>query len=89
VIFPTFANETLGREDPKVYEADGRYVLFYNAIWRTETGAIACDIMCGVSDDLETWEKRGLVVPHRRVAAVGEGRCGAPGRRRPRRPHRW
>lgn len=64
VVFPTFANETLGCEDPKVYEADGRYVLFYNAIWRTETGAVACDIMSAVSDDLTEWRTLGLVVPY-------------------------
>jgi len=64
LIFPTFANETLGCEDPKVYALDDGYVLFYNAIWRREDGSIAVDIMSAVSDDLEHWEKRGLVVPH-------------------------
>jgi hypothetical protein len=64
VIYPTLANETLGCEDPKVYAVDGRYVLFYNAIWRTDAGDVACDIMVAVSDDLERWEKRGLAVPY-------------------------
>jgi len=63
VVYPTFANEVLGCEDPKVYEADGRYVLFYNAIRRTTAGDVACDIMSAVSDDLSTWTKRGLAVP--------------------------
>ena len=63
VVYPTLDNETLGCEDPKVYEADGRYVLFYNAIRRTDEGETAVDIMGMVSDDLVSWEKIGLVVP--------------------------
>ena len=64
VIYPTLENEALGCEDPKIYAADGRYVLFYNAIWRTPSGDTACDIMVAVSDDLENWEKLGLAVPY-------------------------
>ena len=64
VISPTLENEVLGCEDPKVYGVDGRYVLFYNAIRRTETGEVACDIMVATSDDLEHWEKQGLAVPY-------------------------
>ncbi|HEV7812036.1 MAG TPA: hypothetical protein VGO99_03660 [Leifsonia sp.] len=64
VVYPTLENEVLGCEDPKIYLADGQYVLFYNAIWRTPTGATACDIMVAVSDDLEHWDKRGLAVPY-------------------------
>ena len=64
VVYPTLANEVLGCEDPKVYEVDGRYVMFYNAIWRKEDGDTAVDIMAAVSDDLEHWEKRGLAVPY-------------------------
>jgi len=64
VIYPTLANEALGCEDPKLYEAHGRFVLFYNAIWRRENGEVAVDIMSAVSDDLEHWEKHGLVVPY-------------------------
>ena len=64
VVYPTLANETLGCEDPKVYALDDGYVLFYNAIWRREDGSVAVDIMSAVSDDLEHWEKRGLVVPY-------------------------
>lgn len=63
VVYPTLENETLGCEDPKVYEADGRYVLFYNAIRHADGGDVAVDIMGAVSADLETWEKIGLMVP--------------------------
>ena len=78
VIYPTFENETLGCEDPKVYAVDGRYVMFYNGI-RSIAGSpdrekypspeyplgdVGCDIMVAVSDDLVTWEKRGLAVPY-------------------------
>ncbi len=78
VIYPTLENETLGCEDPKIYAIDGRYVMFYNAI-RSIAGSahpatmpspdfpfgdIGCDIMIAVSDDLVTWEKRGLAVPY-------------------------
>ncbi|WP_158863495.1 hypothetical protein [Leifsonia sp. AG29] len=64
VVFPTVENEALGCEDPKVYAIDDRYVLFYNGIWRRDDGSVAVDILCAVSDDLENWEKRGLVVPY-------------------------
>ncbi|WP_431280274.1 hypothetical protein [Leifsonia poae] len=64
VIYPTLENEVLGCEDPKIYAVDGRYVLFYNAIWRTPSGDVGCDIMSAVSDDLENWEKLGLAVPY-------------------------
>jgi hypothetical protein len=64
IVYPTLATEALGCEDPKLYEADGRFVLFYNAIWRRDDGEVAVDIMSAVSDDLEHWEKLGLVVPY-------------------------
>ncbi|GAA2061408.1 hypothetical protein [Leifsonia soli] len=64
IVYPTLANETLGVEDPKVYALDTGYVLFYNAIWRRDDGSVAVDIMSAVSDDLEHWTKRGLVVPY-------------------------
>ncbi|MFE4470174.1 hypothetical protein ACFRFH_15280 [Leifsonia sp. NPDC056824] len=63
IVYPTLPNEPLGCEDPKVYEVDGRYVLFYNANRRTEAGENAVDIMGMISDDLVSWEKIGLVVP--------------------------
>ncbi|MGO4594253.1 hypothetical protein AB4Z18_10575 [Leifsonia sp. 2TAF2] len=64
VIYPTFVNETLGCEDPKVYALDDGYVMFYNGIWRRDDGSVAVDILSAVSDDLERWDKRGLVVPY-------------------------
>ncbi|MFP3393483.1 hypothetical protein SB782_32385, partial [Brevibacillus sp. SIMBA_076] len=64
VLFAPLIMEALGCEDPKVYRLDDGYVLFYNAIWRREDGSVAVDIMSAVSDDLDHWEKRGLVVPY-------------------------
>jgi beta-1,2-mannosidase len=78
VIYPTQDNEILGCEDPKVYQADGRYYMFYNGIWtidRSEEqadqdpdvyplGDVGCDINVAVSDDLIHWEKLGLAVPY-------------------------
>jgi hypothetical protein len=64
LIYPTLQNEALGCEDPKVYALDSGFVLFYNAIWRRDDGTTAVDIMSAVSDDLEHWQKRGLVVPY-------------------------
>lgn len=98
VVFPTEDDELWGCEDPKVYEADGRYMLFYNAIWPLAgtkepelfpspgwpLGEVGCDIRMAVSDDLETWEKVGVVVPHEVsrlwakgavIATDGEGRA--------------
>ena len=77
-VYPTLDNELLGVEDPKVYEAEGRYFLFYNGIWPLSgtdelgrypspdwpLGDVGCDINLAVSDDLVHWEKRGRVVPH-------------------------
>jgi hypothetical protein len=78
LVYPTTPAEVLGCEDPKVYAADGRYFLFYNGIWATEgteeairfapdgadPGPVGCDILLAVSDDLQTWSKVGIVVPH-------------------------
>ena len=77
-IYPTMDNEILGCEDPKVYQANGRYYMFYNGIWTIEHGEeqagqdadvyplgdVGCDINVAVSDDLIHWEKLGLAVPH-------------------------
>lgn len=77
IVYPTLGNEVLGVEDPKVYRRDdGRYVLFYNAIWGSEASleesrllagtplpGIGCDVMVAISDDLRTWQKLGLAVP--------------------------
>jgi hypothetical protein len=78
LIFPTDDDEVWGCEDPKVYEADGRYVMFYNGIWPLAgaeeaerypspgwpLGEVGCDIRMAISEDLETWEKVGLAVPY-------------------------
>jgi Predicted glycosylase len=78
IVYPTLDNELLGCEDPKVYSADGRYYLFYNGIWPlagaaeveqfpspgNPLGDVGCDINLAVSDDLVTWQKLGLAVPH-------------------------
>ncbi|GAA3309153.1 hypothetical protein [Arthrobacter ramosus] len=78
VIYPTQDNEILGCEDPKVYQANGRYYMFYNGIWtidRSEEqagqdpdvyplGDVGCDINVAVSDDLIHWEKLGQAVPY-------------------------
>lgn len=78
VIYPTQDNEILGCEDPKVYQANGRYYMFYNGIWTIDStdqidgqdpaayplGEVGCDINVAVSDDLLHWEKLGLAVPH-------------------------
>ena len=72
VVHPTLPNEVLGVEDPKVYRRDdGRYVLFYNAIWPVEAGqsaatlmpGVGCDVMVAISDDLVSWRKVGPAVP--------------------------
>lgn len=78
IVYPTEDDELWGCEDPKVYEADGRYVLFYNGIWPAVGTSeaelypspgwplceVGCDIRMAVSDDLLHWEKKGLAVPH-------------------------
>jgi len=70
-------NEILGCEDPKVYRADGRFVLFYNGIFPVDeadraaypspgapVGDVGCDINVATSDDLVTWHKHGRAVGH-------------------------
>lgn len=78
LVFPTEDDELLSCEDPKIYAAEGRYFLFYNGIWDTRgtpekerypspgypVDSLGCDIKVAVSDDLVTWEKKGLVVPY-------------------------
>lgn len=74
VIFPTLPNEELGVEDPKIYRHDGRYVMFYNAIFENTAadraahpspgypvGDIGVDINVAISDDLVHWEKLGPI----------------------------
>lgn len=78
IIYPTQGNEVWGCEDPKIYAAEGRYFLFYNGIWPVRDSEesriypspsyplaeVGCDIMLAVSDDLQHWEKVGLIVPY-------------------------
>ena len=77
LIYPTMDNELHGCEDPKIYRADGRYFLFYNAIFPVDPvdaarhlspnyaiEDIGCDINLAVSDDLVNWTKIGPIVPH-------------------------
>jgi beta-1,2-mannosidase len=77
IIYPTGDNELHGCEDPKIYRADGRYFLFYEAVFPIDPEDarrhpspgypiedIGCDINLAVSDDLVEWTKIGPVVPH-------------------------
>ena len=76
-IYPTLDSEVFGCEDPKVYEADGRYYLFYNGIFPVDeqdraeypspgypVETVGCDINLAVSDDLEHWQKLGPILDH-------------------------
>lgn len=77
IVYPTMDNELHGCEDPKIYRVDGRYVLFYEAVFPIDPADaarhpspgyaledIGCDINVAVSDDLVDWTKLGPVVPH-------------------------
>lgn len=76
-VFPTADNEVLGVEDPKIYEADGQYVLFYNGIFPVDADAreqypspgylvetVGCDINVATSEDLSTWTLHGPITDH-------------------------
>lgn len=75
LIYPTTDNELHGCEDPKIYRANGRYFLFYNAVFPIDPDDarrypspnytledIGCDINVAVSDDLVNWTKIGPIV---------------------------
>ncbi|MCQ4080904.1 hypothetical protein NGB36_09895 [Streptomyces sp. RB6PN25] len=77
LIYPTQNNELYGCEDPKIYRADGRYFLFYNAVFPIDPDDasrfpspnyqiedVGCDINVAISDDLVSWTKLGPIVPH-------------------------
>ena len=77
VVHPTLDDELLGVEDPKVYEADGRWFLFYNGVFPATADdrlrhpspgypveTVGCDVSLAVSDDLVHWEKIGPIVDH-------------------------
>lgn len=58
VLFPQFDYESRGVEDPRIVRIDNLYYLTYTAYDGVNAmGALA------VSDDLITWEKKGLIVP--------------------------
>lgn len=58
LLFPQFAYESQGVEDPRITEIDGLYYFTYTAYDGVNAlGALA------VSTDLIHWEKRGLIVP--------------------------
>jgi len=74
LILPTDDGEDLGVEDPKIYRADGRYLLFYNGIFTVDDDLrarypspghpvedVGCDIMVAASTDLEHWTKLGPI----------------------------
>lgn len=75
VIYPTEEDEILSVEDPKVYRAGDKYVMFYNGIsYPAESerreilgdapfGGIAVDMKCAVSYDLLNWQKIGRIFP--------------------------
>ena len=66
----------MGCEDPKIYRAEGRYFLFYEAIFtpsaedrarysdpRNPVGDVGAEINVAESPDLIHWEKKGPVLP--------------------------
>jgi len=58
VIVPEFPYESLGVEDPRICKIDGIYYLTYTAYDGTNAlGAVA------VSSDLQSFEKKGIIVP--------------------------
>jgi predicted GH43/DUF377 family glycosyl hydrolase len=76
VIYPTEEYEGRGCEDPRIYEHEGRYYLYYNSVWdmvdrdlsiegvwKRPDGTIGVDICLAISEDLLHWEKKGVIVP--------------------------
>lgn len=76
IIYSTQPNESLACEDPKIYRAEGKYYLYYQADFSPSdedralymhaefpVGAVATEICVAVSSDLLHWEKRGVVIP--------------------------
>ncbi len=58
ILFPQLDYESRGMEDPRVSRVDGRYYMSYTAYDGVNAlGALA------VSDDLQHFEKKGLIVP--------------------------
>lgn len=68
VLEPREMYEQRGIEDPKLYEHDGTYFLFYNPVWESEgiwgpPGDLRCNICVATSKDLLHWERQGQLVP--------------------------
>jgi hypothetical protein len=76
IIYSTLENEDLGCEDPKIYRAEGRYFLFYEAVFAPSAedrarysdphypvGDVGAEINVAESTDLIHWEKKGPVLP--------------------------
>lgn len=76
ILYSTLDNENLGCEDPKIYRAEGKYFLFYEAVFAPTAeerkqyldanypvGEVGCEINMAVSSDLIHWEKMGPVLP--------------------------
>lgn len=78
VIEPTESYEQRGCEDPKLYELDGTYYMFYNSVWESEgvwsePGSIRCGICLATSKDLIHWEKHGQIVPASQTGGWAKG----------------
>lgn len=86
IIYPTMDNELYGCEDPKLYRHDGRWLLFYNAIFPIThadrrrypspgfpVGKVGCDINLAISDDLTTWRKVGPIANHHTTRLWAKG----------------
>ncbi len=76
-VWPTENDETHGTEDPKVYFAEGKYFMFYQADWQPDeeerrtllggapkTWELCTVTKCAVSEDLISWKKLGQTVPY-------------------------
>ncbi|GHU16452.1 hypothetical protein FACS1894163_05850 [Spirochaetia bacterium] len=77
ILYPALFNENASVEDPIVYCAEGRYFLFYTAVYKPSAeeyekyaiegqlgaGKYGADINLAVSDDLKNWKRLGLVMP--------------------------
>ena len=76
LIYTTEENESLGCEDPKIYAAEGKYFLFYQAVFRPSSAQktrytsaafaiddVGTEICLAVSNDLVHWKKLGAIIP--------------------------
>jgi beta-1,2-mannosidase len=76
LIYSTQPNESLACEDPKVYRAEEKYYLFYQADFSPSSedralyqdqkypvGAVGTEISVAISSDLLHWERKGVIIP--------------------------